>query len=53
MADTVDVNKELMTSESQDGETEAIHTMGLGGIDNSSFQLTVEKLNEKNFREWA
>lgn len=53
MADTVDVNKELMTSESQDGETEAIHTMGLGGIDNSSFQPTVEKLNGKSFREWA
>ena len=27
--------------------------MMLGGLDNSSVQLTIEKLNGKNFREWA
>lgn len=46
-------SKVSMTSETYEGEIEVISTMSSGGIDNSSFQLTVEKLNGKNFREWA
>lgn len=46
-------SKGSMTSETYEGEIEVISTMSSGGIDNSSFQLIVEKLNGKNFREWA
>lgn len=42
-----------MTSEPHDGETETIPTVGSGGTDNSFLQLTLEKLDGKNFREWA
>lgn len=35
------------------GETENTHTMSLIGFHNSSFQLTMEKLNGRNYREWA
>ncbi|KAL2497494.1 Bifunctional aspartokinase/homoserine dehydrogenase 1 [Abeliophyllum distichum] len=34
-------------------ETEVISTTSLNGAENSSFQLTVEKLNGRNYREWA
>lgn len=40
-------------SESGTSETESVHTMTSIGVDNSSFQLTVEKLNGRNYREWA
>ena len=34
-------------------ETEVMNTMNSNGSDNSTFQFTVEKLNGKNFLEWA
>ena len=40
-------------SETTDNRSEAMSTFGSNGADNSSFQLTVEKLNGKNYLEWA
>lgn len=53
MTEIADHNEGLMTSESFNNETEAISAVSLGGIENSLFQLTVEKLDGKNYREWA
>ena len=33
--------------------SEGVMNMGITGADNMAFQLTVEKLNGRNFREWA
>ena len=41
------------SSETTDNRSEAMSTFGSNGADNSSFQLTVEKLNGKNYLEWA
>lgn len=41
------------TSESVTSETEMTPTMSSIGIDNSSFELMVEKLDGMNYREWA
>ncbi|CAI9775408.1 unnamed protein product [Fraxinus pennsylvanica] len=46
-------NNQPTTSESQSSEVESLSTMGFGELDNSSFQLTMEKLNGKNYHEWA
>ena len=53
MAETANNSRGSITAEAHDGEIEAISTMSSNGLDSSSFQLTVEKLNGKNFREWA
>ena len=53
MAETATNSRGSITVEAHDGETEAIFTMSSNGLDNSSFQFTVEKLNEIFFREWA
>ncbi|XP_022883460.1 tRNA threonylcarbamoyladenosine dehydratase 2, partial [Olea europaea var. sylvestris] len=42
-----------MISELSNIEVEINSTMGSTGVENTSFQLTVEKLNGKNFREWT
>ncbi|KAK3230206.1 hypothetical protein Dsin_002087 [Dipteronia sinensis] len=47
------LNNESETSENLDNETEVISTMSSKGLDNLSFQFTVEKLKGRNFREWA
>ena len=43
------------TSSETTGEmaTEVTNTMASNGSENSTFQFTVEKLNGKNFLEWA
>ena len=46
-------NKGLVTSENSASETSAISTMGSNGLDKSSFQLTMEKLNGTNICKWA
>lgn len=53
MAKNTPNSKEYVSSESKTCEVENITTMNSIGIDNSSFQLMVEKLNGKNYREWA
>lgn len=52
MTETGDNNRGSMTSEFLNEETEAI-SAGSGGIESSYFQFTVEKLDGKNYREWA
>lgn len=42
-----------MTSETSHPEAEANPSIGSNNLENSSFQLIVEKLNGRNFREWA
>lgn len=34
-------------------ETKAFSTISSSGFDNSSLQLTVEKLNGKNYKKWV
>lgn len=46
-------NKESNTADSITSDAESVPTMSSIGMDSSSFQLTVEKLNEKNYRVWA
>lgn len=46
-------NKESKTADSITSDAESVPTMSSIGMDSSSFQLTVEKLNEKNYRVWA
>jgi osmotically-inducible protein OsmY len=53
MAETTADSQKSASSESGTCETGSIHTMTSIGVDNSSFQLSVEKLNGRNYREWA
>ncbi|XP_057951158.1 uncharacterized protein LOC131145973 [Malania oleifera] len=41
------------SSETLDGNSENISTVSSLGLDNTAFPLSVEKLNGKNFLEWA
>ncbi|XP_022852393.1 uncharacterized protein LOC111374018 [Olea europaea var. sylvestris] len=53
MTDVPVNNQSSTTSESSYNEAESNSTMALTGLDNASFQLMVEKLNGRNFKEWA
>ena len=54
MAEIVVKNqRSSLSSEISDNQFEKSLTMGSNGLDNTSFQLMVEKLKEKNYLEWA
>ena len=55
MAEIVVKNQRSSSSSSEisNNQFEESLTMGSNGLDNTSFQLTVEKLNGKNNLEWA
>lgn len=46
-------SRESTTSETSSCETEISHLIGSHGLENSYYHLTMEKLNGRNFREWA
>lgn len=43
----------MSSSVTSENKTEEMAVSGANGVDNSFFQLIVEKLDGKNFREWA
>lgn len=45
--------KKSTTLESVNSEVESLSVMSPFGLDNSSFQFTVKKLNRKDYREWG
>lgn len=53
MADIPINSKGSMSTEPSNSETEATSIMESHSPDNSSFHLTVEKLNGRNYRKWA
>lgn len=52
MAEFPSTNQESTTYVTSQFEAEANSSFGSNGIENSSFQLTVEKLNGRNFWKW-
>lgn len=53
MAENMEHSKESTTTEPVNSKVESLSTMSPSGLDHLSFQFTVEKLNGKNYREWA
>lgn len=51
MAENMKRGKKSTTLESVNSEVESLSVMSPFGLDNSSFQFTVKKLNGKDYRE--